>query len=213
MRKYVYIVGDLLISVMIALLLSNVIVTKMKGEQQVAQDLQIKVSQQHVNKIISLLQGDHEVIKSPQVKYPAHGESYAILRNEARDFTKEVTFGDSDDILEVSIGQYESSGIPGEGKPILLAGHNGTHFRQLRDFEKGDHVIIDTDYGSFIYEVSGTEIMSQYDFDSAILDREEEFLIMYCCYPFDSLSTDDRYFVYAKKIDGVKIEGDGSWKE
>ncbi len=213
MRKYVYIVGDLLISVMIALLLSNVIVTKMKGEQKVAQDLQIKVSQQHVNKIISLLQGDHEVIKSSQVKYPAHGESYAILRNEARDFTKEVTFGDSDDILEVSIGQYESSGIPGEGKPILLAGHNGTHFRQLRDFEKGDHVIIDTDYGSFIYEVSGTEIMSQYDFDSAILDREEEFLIMYCCYPFDSLSTDDRYFVYAKKIDGVKIEGDGSWKE
>ena len=197
MRKYVYIVGDLLISVMIALLLSNVIVTKMKGEQQVAQDLQIKVSQQHVNKIISLLQGDHEVIKSSQVKY----------------FTKEVTSGDSDDILEVSIGQYESSGIPGEGKPILLAGHNGTHFRQLRDFEKGDHVIIDTDYGSFIYEVSGTEIMSQYDFDSAILDREEEFLIMYCCYPFDSLSTDDRYFVYAKKIDGVKIEGDGSWKE
>lgn len=198
---------------MIALLLSQVIVTSMKADQQIAQDLQNKISAQRVNKTISLLQGGHETIKSSQVKYPAHGESYAILRNEARDFVKEVTFGDSDDILDVSIGQYEQSGIPGEGRVILLAGHNGTHFRQLQNFEKGDRIVMDTDYGSFVYEVYDMEIMSQYDFDSAVLDRREEILMMYCCYPFDSLNTDDRYFVYAKKISGVTIEGDGSWKE
>lgn len=213
MHKYLYMLTDVLLSVLLALLLNHIIVAKMKEEQQLAQDLQIKVSQQQVNKTISLLQGDHEVIKSSQVKYPRHWESYAILHNEARGFTKEVIFGDSEDILAASIGQYESSGIPGEGRPILLAGHNSTHFRLLREFKKGDHVIMDTDYGSFVYEVTDMEIISQYDFDRTILDRREEFLIMYCCYPFDSLSTDDRYFVYAKKIAGIQIEGDGSWKE
>ncbi len=213
MRKFKYFLIDLCISFIIALLLNHVIVMKMKTDQQLEQDLQIKLSAQHVNKITSLLRGEHESIKSSQVKYPTHWESYAILRNEARGFAKEVIFGDSDDILEAFIGQYENSAIPGEGRPILLAGHNGTHFRLLREFEKGDRITMDTDYGSFVYEVSGMEVMSQYDFDSAVLDRPEEMLIMYCCYPFDSLDTDDRYFVYAKKINGLRIEEDGSWKE
>lgn len=213
MRKFVYSLIDLILSIIIALLLSNMIVTRMKDQQKIAQDLQVKISQQHVNKILSLFEGDHEIIKSSQVKYPLHWEAYAILSNEARGFTKEVIFGDSEDILAASVGQYEYSGIPGEGRPILLAGHNGSHFKQLKEFEIGDHVIMDTDYGHFVYEVTDMEIMAATDFDSAVLDKQEEFLIMYCCYPFDSLSTEDRYFVYAKKIEGPQIERDGTWKE
>ncbi len=213
MRKYIYTAIDGILSVVIALLLSNMIVTQMKEEQYVSQELQGKVSQQHVSKIMSLLQGDHEIIKSSQVKYPVYWESYAILRNEARAFTKEVIFGDSEDILAASIGQYEYSGIPGEGRPILLAGHNGSHFKQLKEFEKGDHVNMETEYGHFVYEVTDMKIMAASEFDSAILDKQEEFLIMYCCYPFDSLRTEDRYFVYAKKLEGLQIEGDGAWKE
>lgn len=203
---------DLIFSVIIAWLLTDMVVTQMHEQEKSAQELQIKESNQHVQKIISLIQGDQQIQRS-QVKYPQHWESYAILRNEKRDFVKEVIFGDSADILDASIGQYEYSGIPGEGRVILLAGHNGTHFMKLREFEKGDRVIMDTDYGSFVYEVYDMEIMAADDFDSAILDRQEEILIMYCCYPFDSLSTDDRYFVYAKKVEGFQIKGEGAWKE
>lgn len=182
-------------------------------QQRLYEERTLRETQQHVTKIISILEGDKTIIKRSQVRRPKVNEAYAVISNEKRDFTKEIYFGDSLDILAISIGQYEFSGIPGEGKPILLAGHNSTQFKQLRYFEKGDHVKIDTDYGSFLYEVDHMETILADDFDAAILDKEEELLIMYCCYPFDSLSTDYRYFVYANKIDGPEIEGEGSWKE
>ena len=51
------------------------------------------------------------------------------------------------------------------------------------------------------------------DFDETQLYDTEEYLMMYTCYPFDSLSTDQRYFVYAKKVSGPTIQEDGSWKK
>lgn len=213
MRKYVYLCIDIIISVAIGVVLSYFMKEQFAEDLKVAQDRQVKLSEQYVTKAIAAIDGDVNIIKRSQVKYPSVGEAYAVIHNEERDFSKDLYFGDTDAILDIAIGQYTNSGISGEGKPLLVAGHNGTHFKQLRYFEKGDHVQIDTSYGNYTYEVYDMETMLASDFDSTILDQKEEILIMYCCYPFDSLSTDTRYFVYAKKISGSVIEGDGTWKE
>lgn len=213
MKTYRYLVIDIVISILIALSTVHIITTKMLREQQMEQKTAELKARQHTVKAIALLEKDASLLKRSQISYPKLHDAYAVIHNDARAFKKTLYFGDSTDILDISVGQYAQSAIPGVGKPILVAGHNGTHFKQLRYFEKGDHVQIDTEYGSFVYEVYDTETMAYYDFDAAILDREEELLIMYCCYPFDSLSTDIRYFVYAKKTEGPKIAGDGEWKE
>lgn len=213
MRKWLNLFCDMMIEIAVICVLWYFFIPYYTESLHQYENQAQREAQQHVSKIHSVLEGDQTIIKSSQIKRPKHKEAYATIRNEARNFEKQIYFGDTPDILSVSIGQYEYSGIPGEGKAILLAGHNSTHFKELRNFKKGDHVKIDTAYGNFVYEVGESEIILADDFDVTLLDKQEEFLIMYCCYPFDSLSTDYRYFVYAKKIDGVKIEGDGSWKE
>lgn len=213
MKKYVYLCIDVVLSIVIGVTLSYLIHEQLIQKQQVTQERQVKVSEQYTNKAIALLEGDGNIIKSSQVKFPKEGEAYAVIHNDDREFSKDLYFGDTTAILDIAIGQYTNSGIPGQGKPLLVAGHNGTHFKQLRYFEKGDFVQIDTSYGNYVYEVYDMETMLADDFDTAVLNKDEETLIMYCCYPFDSLSTDTRYFVYAKKVKGPVIEGDGSWKE
>lgn len=213
LRKWFLLACDIIIGVLLVFGIQYFIKPYYEKQLQLYEDKAVLEAQQHVSKILSILDGDQTIIKSSQIKRPKLREAYATISNEKRNFNKQIYFGDTPDILSISIGQYEYSGIPGEGKAILLAGHNMTHFKELRNFKKGDHVKIDTSYGSFLYEVGESEIILADDFDVTLLDKQEEFLIMYCCYPFDSLSTDYRYFVYAKKIDGPKIEGDGSWKE
>lgn len=213
MRKWFLWACDIIIGVLLVFGIQHFLKPYYDKQLRLYEEQAQLEAQQHVSKILSIIAGDETIIKSSQVKRPTHKEAYATISNEKRNFNKQVYFGDTPDILSLSIGQYEYSGIPGEGKAILLAGHNSTHFKELRNFKKGDHVKIDTAYGSFLYEVGESEIILADDFDVKLLDKQEEFLIMYCCYPFDSLSTDYRYFVYAKKIDGPKIEEDGSWKE
>lgn len=213
MRKWLILICDIAIGVLIVFALKYIAEPYYWEQQRQFEDQAKREALQHISKIYSLIDGDQTIIKSSQVKRPTHKEAYATISNEPRNFTKQLYYGDTPDILSISIGQYEYSGIPGEGKPILLAGHNSTHFKELRNFQKGDHVKIETAYGSFTYEVGENETILADDFDVTMLDKQEEFLIMYCCYPFDALSTEYRYFVYAKKIDGPKIEDDGSWKE
>lgn len=213
MRKWFLLICDIIIGVLIVFGVQYFLNPYYMNQLQLYEEKAQLEAQQHVSKILSIIDGDETIIKSSQIRRPKHKEAYATISNEKRNFSKQIYFGDTPDILALSIGQYEYSGIPGEGKAILLAGHNGTHFKKLPDFKKGDHVNITTSYGSFLYEVNDSEILLADDFDVKLLDKKEEFLIMYCCYPFDSATTDYRYFVYAKKIDGPKIKEDGSWKE
>jgi sortase A len=51
-------------------------------------------------------------------------------------------FGDDDQSFENGAGQYVLSGIPGEGRPILVGGHDLSYFAPLEDIKKGDEVTV-----------------------------------------------------------------------
>lgn len=179
-------------------------VTKLKEQQHLAE----KKKEQYIQAAAA---DETEIIKSSQIAYPKHKEAYAHIYNKDAGLDKEVYFGDSDDILDIGVGQYEGSAIPGQGRVILLAGHNGTHFKTLWNLKKGDIVHMDTSYGSYAYEVYDMEIMDAGDFDASFLEKEEEILTMYTC-NWDTLTDEDRYFVYARKVSGPSIREDGTWK-
>lgn len=148
------------------------------------------------------------IVLAEQIKRPKIGDAYATISSDRVGFMKDLFFGDGDAQLDAGIGQFPYSGLPGEGKPILVAGHNGTEFYKLREMQEGDIVKIETDYGAYEYQISHMEIMNAEDFDSNVLNEEKEYLIMYTCYPFHVIDTPQRYFVYADLVSGSKIKGD-----
>lgn len=160
-----------------------------------------------LDQIIEILTDAGTIIDKKTITIPEEGDQYATISVDRVSFEKPVYYGDNDGILEIGIGHYMKSGLPGEGKPILLAGHNGTHFWKLQDMQKDDIVKIKTSWGEYTYKIYDIQIMNATDFDTSQLNDEEERLIMYSCYPFDVPSTPTRYFVYASKVSGPILRG------
>jgi sortase A len=93
--------------------------------------------------------------------------------------------------------------MPGEGKPILIGGHDGTFFAPLKEIKNGDIINITTDYGQFEYKVISAKIADKTDTTAYDLTQEKEQLILYTCYPIGKVTGDrsDRYFVYCDRVE------------
>ncbi|MEG1474302.1 MAG: class D sortase [Longicatena sp.] len=162
-----------------------------------------------VANMVSIIDKREIVLLKKNINLPVEGTKYATIQGERVNFNKDLYYGDSDSILDIAIGQYTKSGLPGEGKPILIAGHNGTHFYKLREMKIDDIVTITTTYGTYHYKINNVEIKHVDDFSTSVLNDDKEYLIMYTCYPFEEyVHTDQRYFVYAQYVDGPKLRGE-----
>lgn len=137
-----------------------------------------------------------------QIQVPALETHYANIYCERVELEAPVYYGDSDTVLSYGVGQYTASGLPGEGKPILIGGHDATYFERLEDIKIGDVVTIETNYGQFEYKVATTRIADALEADAYDLSQPKEQLILYTCYPFNQLLGDssERFFVYCDGI-------------
>lgn len=151
-----------------------------------------------------------ETVYASEVTWPTVGQQYGELSCERIQLKTPVYFGDSNDILRVGTGQYSGSFIPGYNRVIMLCSHNTTFFKPLQFVEVGDVFDFRTNYGDYQYEVTGTRIADHEDATAYDLTKQEEELIMYTCYPFETLATvkTDRLFVYAKRISGPTVIDD-----
>ena len=151
-----------------------------------------------------------ESIPFSNITYPTVGDRYATITISGTNVDAPVYYGDANKILNQGVGTYMENGgagLPGEGKTILLAGHNNTFFNDLQHAEEGATVTITTHYGVYTYEVTGTEILDYQDTSAYDFSREDENLILYTCYPFDAMGfTPDRFFVYARYVSGPVLD-------
>lgn len=149
---------------------------------------------------------DSQTIDMSQVQIPSYGSHYANLSIPSVSIDAPLYFGDSSAALNSGLGQYNGSFIPGMGRPILISGHNNSYFNSLQYISVGDEIIITTNYGVYTYQVTETKILSETDTSAYDLGAQEETLILYTCYPFDTLGfTPQRFFVYADKVSGPQI--------
>jgi sortase A len=141
------------------------------------------------------------------INFPKYGEHYAMLSIEKAGIVNaKLYFGDSKEILNKGIGQYIGSFIPGYGLPILISGHNTMEFNKLKNVSVNDIVNVKTSYGVYEYKVSDIQIKLAKDKSAFDLSGSKEQLILYTCYPFDTLGlTNKRYFVYTDKVKGPNI--------
>ena len=149
---------------------------------------------------------DPDVVDGNDIVYPKRGALYARLAIPSCGIEDNVYFSDDKETLRLGLGQYYGSHLPGYGQPILISGHNNRSFHTLGDAKVGDVVTITTNYGVYEYRITGTEIRKADTFSWEELNRQEEILILYTCYPFTTMSlTSQRYFVYAEKISGPVV--------
>ena len=111
-----------------------------------------------VEEVKTLVLEGQKLINKKDIKIPKEGQQYANVSIDRVHLDKPVYYGDNESILDIGVGQYMNSGLPGEGRPILLAGHNGTHFNRLQFVEKGDIVKLKTSWGNYEYKVYDIKI-------------------------------------------------------
>lgn len=142
------------------------------------------------------------IIKLSEIAYPSFGKMFGSLSVDSIGVTLDLYMGDSMDVLRHGLGMNAGSSIPGAGGRMIIAGHNTSDMlRSLGDASAGDTITVKTSYGTFIYEIVSTKISSDTD-ASALATPSGEYMVLYTCYPFTSLFTSQRYYVWAKKISG-----------
>jgi sortase A len=150
------------------------------------------------------------IVNIKDIQYPKLGEHYAMLTCERIQLDVPVYWGDTTKILNAGVGQFMGSFLPGFDRSILLSAHNTTYFKPIERIKVGDIVIYDTNYGEFQYivdEVSIINVEEAEDMLNHLLALHEEKLIMYTCYPFQSLAgnKEKRMFAFADKLTGPRV--------
>jgi sortase A len=114
-----------------------------------------------------------------------------------------VVQGTSESDLARGPGHYnatsgESTGLPGMGRVIAIAGHRTTYlhpFRHIDDLRSGDKIYLVMPYGSFRYTVYFHKVVSSNDW-SILRRRSFEKLVLSACHPLYSAS--HRWIVFAR---------------
>ena len=143
-------------------------------------------------------------IKKRLKNYPSYGTKYGMLKISSIGVDLPLYHGDTLDILNYGIGHYAGSYFPGESGSIVLAGHNNQGFlRRLPEVQVGEQIIIETTYGTFYYEMTSSRIIDKKEEYLLPIQNEEELLMIYTCYPVTAIGlTNQRYVVYAKRVEG-----------
>lgn len=161
----------------------------------------------------STIMGDPNKVffcENKEAMYPTNGLEYGTITCSEIDLNVPLYYGDSNSIFKKGAGQYTGdavkTGIPGQGNPIIIGGHDMTFFAPLADVKEGQVITINTSYGVFEYKVTKTKV-AKYDDKSAYATFKGEKLVLYTCYPMGALfgQKDDRFFVYADKVSGPVI--------
>lgn len=147
-----------------------------------------------------------ENIELSDVSMPTNSTQYGKIYCDRVGFLAPLFFGDDSNILRLGVGQYIGSSMPGFGKPILLCGHNTSYCLPMQYMEVGDVLCISTNYGLFEYTIDDLKVLNMSDPTAFNLNKNEEELILYTCYPFDLIGAKtDRLFIYAKKTNGPSV--------
>jgi sortase A len=117
-----------------------------------------------------------------------------------------VVQGTDESSLKKGPGHYATSGLPGEGALIYIAGHRTTYlapFAAIDAIKVGDYVHLDVPYGTFTYRVFRHYVVPS-DQLSVLRNHGKEILRLQACHP--RFFATHRYIVDARLV-GVVPRG------
>ncbi len=120
-----------------------------------------------------------------------------------------VLDGGSGRTLAFGPGHVTGTARPGETGNVVIAGHRDTHFRFLRDLERGDTLLMEGRDGELHdYEVVKMDIVDHRRAD-LLGDFGDDRLTLITCYPFDAIAPGGplRYVVTAIRVVSPRVIG------
>ena len=149
---------------------------------------------------------DNRDIAFGSFEFPVVGKRFGHIKVESTSIDCGFYMGDTENLLKKGVGMSVFSSLPGDHGTTLVAGHCASYFSTLGNAKIGDSIYLDTTYGNFEFEIYDIQIRKANSFVEAELEKGDNELILYTCYPFNTLfSVSQRYFVYAKYISGPNI--------
>ena len=124
----------------------------------------------------------YDINEFPKIKW---GKKWATMTIEylgAKNIS--VYEGDTLTVLNYGIGHYFSSKKPGQGGNCVLSFHvnRQKQLYYLQDIPIGEHIIMNTSYGKYVYEIVSKDIFEADDTQYVFRD-EGDMLTLYTCYP------------------------------
>lgn len=128
---------------------------------------------------------------------PETGEQFGELYIPKLAATLSIYEGTDEEELELGVGHYEGSVLPGEKDNCVLAGHRDTVFRRLGEVGVGDKLLVRTLMGEFEYVINKVRIVDKED-RTVIVPKPKATLTISTCYPFRYIgSAPQRYVLVA----------------
>jgi sortase A len=110
----------------------------------------------------------------------------ARLHAPARGVELVVLAGASGAALAFAPGHVEGTAAVGEGGHTVLAGHRDTHFRFLRELQRGEELLLEDLAGRLhAYRVRDLVIVDEHEV-GILAESPDRRLTLLTCYPFDS---------------------------
>jgi sortase A len=107
-----------------------------------------------------------------------------------------------EDLLKAP-GHLAGTGLPGEPRNIILAGHRDLHFRRLGSLKAGDRIELQAGGRSRAYQVQWSRVVRPTE-TSVLAPGDREALTLVTCYPFHYVgAAPRRYIVRAFPVDAV----------
>ncbi len=125
---------------------------------------------------------------------PNPGELFGELSIPKLNLTLPIYEGTGTDELDLGVGHYTGSVLPGEKDNCVLSGHRNTIFRGLDELVTGDVLFVTTDAGQFQYVVDKVRIVDKDD-RTVIVPRPRATLTVTTCYPFVYIGAAPKRFI------------------
>jgi sortase A len=118
-----------------------------------------------------------------------------------------VVTGTDESSLEKGPGWYTGTRLPGEGELIYIAGHRTTYlapFANIDALGRGDAVILELPYATFLYRVTGHVIVPANDI-GRLKSKGFEVVALQACHP--RFFATHRYIAYARPVEVIPRHG------
>ena len=134
-------------------------------------------------------------------KEPLPGDALGKLLIPSIGVSEYVVEGTDADNLRKGPGHYPETPLPGQPGTSAIAGHRTTYgapFRKLDKVKRGDRIVVELPYGTFVYRVERTQIVD----DSALWVTRKvghDRLVLTACHPLYSAA--QRIVAFARLAD------------
>jgi sortase A len=131
---------------------------------------------------------------------PLPGDAIGEIEIPKIDKSAFIVEGTDTDDLRKGPGHYHDTPMPGNHGTVAIAGHRTTHgapFRNIDQLDRGDKIVLQMPYGSFVYRVERTQIVEP---TALWVTKRVKYdrLVLSACHPLYSAA--QRLIVFARFV-------------